>query len=115
MVDDEPLVGRALQRMLSAEHEVKVLDSGKKALDDLLGGARYDLILCDLMMPEMTGMELHAALVRHDPAQAARMLFLTGGAFTGAARAFLDRVPNVRLEKPFNAAELCGLVRSQLR
>ncbi len=115
VVDDEPMVGRAILRMLSADHEVKVVPSGKEALRDLLGGGQYDLILCDLMMPEVTGMDLHGELVRLDPAMAERMLFLTGGAFTTSAREFLERVPNPRLEKPFNAAELRALVRTQLR
>lgn len=59
--------------------------------------------LADVMMPEMSGMDLHAAL---EPAVAARVVFMTGGAFTAASHEFLDRVPNDRLEKPFTAADV---------
>jgi len=72
----------------------------------------FDLILCDLMMPAMTGMELHDELTRLDSSQAARMSFLTGGAFTPRARAFLAEVPNPRLEKPFDPQGLRSFVRS---
>ena len=62
------------------------------------------------MMPEMTGMELHEALLERFPEQAARMWFLTGGAFTERARAFLDRMQGRHLAKPFDAATLRALV-----
>lgn len=73
---------------------------------------RFDLILCDLMMPAMTGMEVHDELVRLEPELAARMSFLTGGAFTPRARAFLAVVPNPRLEKPFDPQGLRSFVRT---
>jgi len=110
VVDDEPLVGRAVSRILAPPHEVVARTSARAALDDLLGGPPFDVVLCDLMMPEMTGMDLHARLVREAPALAARTVFLTGGAFTPSAREFLDRVPNLRLEKPFEAQALRDLV-----
>jgi CheY-like chemotaxis protein len=71
----------------------------------------YDVILCDLMMPEMTGMELHAQLETTQPERAARMVFVTGGAYTPAAMSFLERVPNPRLEKPFDPENLRTQVR----
>jgi CheY-like chemotaxis protein len=73
---------------------------------------QFDLILCDLMMPAMTGMELRDELSRLDSSQAARMSFLTGGAFTPRARAFLAEVPNPRLEKPFDPQGLRSFVRA---
>lgn len=57
-----------------------VLDSADEALRLIEGGERYDVILCDLMMPVMTGMELHDALSRFAPDQANAMVFMTGGA-----------------------------------
>ena len=69
-------------------------------------GERYELILCDLMMPGMSGMEFHAAVLRLDPAQAARIVFLSGGACTEAAARFLEEVPNDRLAKPFDSGAL---------
>jgi CheY-like chemotaxis protein len=66
------------------------------------------------MMPVMTGMELHEQLRRTAPDQADRIVFLTGGAFTPRARAFLDEVPNPRLEKPFALQTLRALINERL-
>jgi C4-dicarboxylate-specific signal transduction histidine kinase/CheY-like chemotaxis protein len=110
VVDDEPAVGGALRRLLQAEHDVVVLTSAGEARDRIVGGDRYDIILCDLMMPTMTGMDLHAELTALDPAQAARMILLTGGAFTPNARRFIEACPNRCLEKPLDSAELRALV-----
>jgi two-component system cell cycle sensor histidine kinase/response regulator CckA len=115
VVDDDPLVGASLRRVLSREHEVTVVTSGKEALDLLLAGSAFDVILCDLMMPHMTGMELHAELIRRLPDVTDRMVFITGGAFTAAARTFLDTVANQRLEKPFAPQNLRGVVRGFVR
>jgi PAS domain S-box-containing protein len=109
VIDDEPIVGRAVRRVLTPAHDVTVVTSAKAALDLIDRGVTFDLILCDLMMPQMTGMELHEHLSAHAPAVAARMVFLTGGAFTPAARAFVERVSNPCFEKPFDAAQLRAL------
>jgi CheY-like chemotaxis protein len=85
------------------------------ALQRIQSGERFDVILCDLMMPQVTGMELHAELAARDPAQAAKMVFVTGGAFTSDARGFLDKVPNRRLEKPFDLGTLRALVNQLVR
>ncbi|HET9553286.1 MAG TPA: ATP-binding protein [Anaeromyxobacteraceae bacterium] len=114
VVDDEPLVGRAVMRVLSPPHQVTVAANGAEALQALEAG-RYDAILCDLMMPVMSGMELHARLAASDPAAAARMIFLTGGAFTDQAREFLERVPNARVEKPFEPVALREAVAATIR
>jgi hypothetical protein len=66
-------------------------------------------------MPQVTGMELHAAVGALDPEQAARMVFLTGGAFTPSARAFLEEVPNRRIEKPFDLKDVRKLVNELIR
>ena len=63
------------------------------------------------MMPQLSGMDLHAHLVGFAPDQAERMVFITGGAFTLAAREFLNRVPNERFDKPFDASRLRMLAK----
>ena len=60
------------------------------------------------MMPELSGAELHGELLRVAPDQAARMVFVTGGAFGASAIEFLDRVPNPRLFKPFAKEQIQG-------
>jgi PAS domain S-box-containing protein len=109
VIDDEPMVGRAITRMLVPPHRVVLVGSAAEALA-LLAARSFDTILCDLMMPEMTGMALYDRLQAEAPAHAARMVFLTGGAFTADASDFLDRVPNDRLEKPFTPAQLRAAV-----
>jgi len=115
VIDDEPAVGNAIRRALAAEHDVLAVTSGKAALALLEKGEKFDAILCDLMMPEMSGMELHEALGRIAPRLAQGMIVMTGGAFTGRAQQFLDRVPNQRVEKPFDVQSLRAVVRSALR
>jgi CheY-like chemotaxis protein len=113
VVDDEPMVGLALSRLL-ASHDVTVVERAAAAQDLLGRGERFDLVLCDLMMPDMTGMALHAWVAERDPVLAARMLFVTGGAFTEEAQEFLERHADRRLEKPFDVAELRAAVAAVL-
>jgi CheY-like chemotaxis protein len=115
VVDDERVVATTVRRVLEHDHEVEVLTSAQEALRRIGEGERFDIILCDLMMPIMTGVDLHHALARTAPDQAACMIFLTAGAFTPRARAFLDEVPNPRLDKPFEVSTLRNLVRQRLR
>jgi len=106
VVDDDPLIGSTVRRILSVDHDVTVLADAHRALERIAAGERFDVILCDLMMPVMTGMEFYVALQHASPDQAARVVFLTGGAFTASARTFLDEVSNPWLEKPFEVAHL---------
>jgi len=110
VVDDEPYVTRALQRSLSPEHEVVTVNGARAALKLLDQGSRYDLILCDVMMPGMTGMDLYMELTRTTPDQAERIVFMTGGAFTPRALSFLQEVPNPKLSKPLDLRQLRALV-----
>ncbi len=114
IVDDEPLVSQAIRRALQREHEVMTLTSAREAHARLTGGEHFDLILCDIMMPEMSGIDLHEALARMAPSIAQRMVFLTGGAFTPRAREFLSQIKNPCVEKPFVPRDLQELVRSLL-
>src|SRR5207245_5532851 len=101
VVDDDVMVGSMLRNVLQGEHDVEVLISAKNALECLSAGQRYDVILCDMMMPVVSGMDFYEALRETADEQADRIVFLTGGAFTARAREFLDQVPNLRVEKPF--------------
>lgn len=111
IVDDEPHLARTLQILLGDEHDVDVVTSGSEARARLEADRGFDAILCDLAMRDVSGMDLHDWLSREQPLVAARMIFMTGGAYTPEARAFLDRVPNPRVEKPFRLEELQALVR----
>ena len=112
VVDDEPMVATVLRRILIADHEVTAVRNGREAMDRFDRGERFDVILCDLMMPVMNGMKLHAELSKAIPEQAEKVVFITGGAVTAAAKMFLDHVPNARVEKPFEAPNIRALVRA---
>jgi PAS domain S-box-containing protein len=113
VVDDESRMCELLRHAL-APHEVTAHTDGAAALREVAAGARFDLVICDMMMPQMTGMELYERLLGLAPDQAERVVFMTGGAFTPSTREFLERVPNARLEKPFSLPELQTLVRAKL-
>ena len=104
VIDDEELVARTVARMLSA-HRTEIAYSGRDALARA-PLARFDAIVCDLMMPDLTGMELFAQVTARDPALASRFVFLTGGVFTDDARAFLDAPGRRWLSKPVSRREL---------
>jgi CheY-like chemotaxis protein len=99
VVDDEPMLGRAIGRGLR-EHEVIVVTSGTDALALFQRGDRFDVILCDLMMPTMPGFDLYDQLRILAPDQADRMIFMTGGATTTRAREFVASRPDGVLQKP---------------
>lgn len=104
VVDDEPVIARLIQKAL-VDHDVTIANDGREAVA-LMGENAYDVILCDLIMPEMTGMDVYrAALQRANPVHE-RIVFMTGGAFTQRARDFLQSVPNLRIEKPFELGHL---------
>jgi PAS domain S-box-containing protein len=115
VIDDEETLGLAIKRFLSPQHDVTTVTGARAAIELFEAGHRYDVIFCDLMMPQITGMELHAEVTARFPAQVDRMIFVTGGAFTTAAREFLDTVSNRRVEKPFDLKVLRGLVNDLIR
>ncbi|WP_437319243.1 hybrid sensor histidine kinase/response regulator [Sorangium sp. So ce385] len=110
IIDDEPLLTRAIAGTLEPRHETTATASARDALTRIRAGERYDAILCDLMMPDMTGMDFYASLAEHAPEQQRRVVFLTGGAFTERSKAFLQQVNARLLLKPFDAATLLSLV-----
>jgi signal transduction histidine kinase len=115
VVDDEQMLCSAIERILGADHYVTTVTRAKDALSRLGGGERFDLILCDLMMPEMTGMDLYDELRQSTPDQAERFIFMSGGAFTDNARAFLARSSSEVIDKPFKSAGLRQVVHRFLQ
>jgi CheY-like chemotaxis protein len=104
VVDDDALVGRSVRRVLRG-CEVTVAESGVEALE-YLETRRFDVILCDLMMPNMTGMKLYEEVCRLHPGVEERMLFMTGGAFTLDAKRFAEEHEDRLLEKPMDQPRL---------
>jgi signal transduction histidine kinase/CheY-like chemotaxis protein len=106
VIDDDPIVGRAVEKLVRDRHEVIVVIDPLVALARLEGGERFDVILSDVMMPELDGAELHGKLQTIAPEQAARMIFMSGGAFTSHTKQFFEAPERVRLDKPFTREDL---------
>lgn len=107
VVDDEDLVVKAMCRALEG-HVVVSASSGREAIELLKKGEPFDLVLCDVMMPDLTGADVYEAA--REVGMERRIVFVTGGAFTSSARAFLESVPNRRIEKPFSRDRVRSLL-----
>jgi CheY-like chemotaxis protein len=110
LVDDEPMVVHTMERLLRRDYDITVALCGQDAIDHIAGGARFDAIVSDVMMPNMTGIELVEQLQQLAPDQAQRLIFLSGGAFTAEARERLQALGAPQLEKPVTAKELRACV-----
>src|SRR5262249_36852474 len=115
VIDDDPLVLSVVERLLKGGHEVVSFGSARAGLARLQQDQAFDVILCDVMMPDMTGMQFHQALTRLSAPLASRMLVLTGAAFASEAREFLHRNPTPCVSKPFTREELCGAIAAVAR
>jgi signal transduction histidine kinase len=115
VIDDEPMIRSAVIRAIGREHEVVAVQNPDEAVTRLKDGEQYDVILCDLLMPEISGMDLYETIVAMDRQQARKVIFLSGGAFTPRARAFLAEVPNQRIEKPFDPIHLRALINDRVQ
>lgn len=113
VVDDEVALGRTLAIALADELEVSTATSGREALARLEQDRDYDVVLCDLMMPDVSGMDVYERVVEQRPELARRFVFVTGGAFTERARAFVERASLPLVEKPFKLGELSRLLRER--
>jgi CheY-like chemotaxis protein len=112
VIDDEPMMLRAIQRWLAGEFEMAATTDSREAVARVSGGERFDAILCDLMMPILSGMDVYEAIRRVDADQARRIIFMTGGAFAPKVLEFLASVPNARVEKPLERSLLHDAIRS---
>jgi CheY-like chemotaxis protein len=110
IIDDEPLLGQTLRFAFQDRHDVEVASNGREAIDRLATDAAFDLVLCDLMMPEVSGEHVFRAVLERAPGLLPRFVFMTGGAFTEGAQEFLSHFPGRQLEKPFNIDEVEALL-----
>ncbi|MGC4091536.1 MAG: response regulator [Polyangiaceae bacterium] len=108
VIDDDPVVTRMLSRVLSS-HRVVVAHSGEDALTRIATQS-FALILCDLSMPGMSGMDFYDSVKTISADIARRVVFMTGGAFTAESHDFLVRHENSWLEKPFDIVALRKLI-----
>ncbi len=114
VLDDEPEICRLLERILKAEHDVVTCCDPVAALATIDGGERYDLIISDVMMPRMTGLDFLAGVTSADAAQAARLVFLTASVLPEEIEATFVGLPNPVLRKPIGIAALRSFVAEHL-
>jgi len=106
IVDDDVRVARAFERVLRRDYELTLASCGADALAAIAAGTWYDAIVTDVMMPNMTGLELFDRIESLAPEQAARVIFLTGGSFTAQSQSRLETSGNLQLQKPVTGQEL---------
>lgn len=114
-IDDEVLLLKAYRRMLIDHHDVVTQPSAVEALKLLEEDRAFDVVLCDLQMPGMSGAQLHETVRARWPELVERFVFVTGGAFTPETRRFLDRGGITCINKPFQLGELLALFERRLR
>jgi len=113
VIDDEPVLRRLLRTMLETEgYQVVDADGGRAGLAHVTDEATFHAVLCDLMMPDVDGVAVHAELTRRRPELTARLVFMSGGAVSERTRAFADRPDIVLLTKPFALDHLLGVLAS---
>ena len=110
VIDDEPLMMRALRYILGPSYEVTFVRGSVMAKDLLQTGARFDVILCDLMLEEITGMSLARELEETNPSMAQRLIFMTSGAYTPRSREFIENRRRPVISKPFDRDQLIAAI-----
>ena len=114
VVEDEPALGAAVSEALAdAGFDVDRASDGEEGLTRL-SEARYDLIICDLKMPRIDGMQFYRAMAAASPALARRVIFVTGDVAGTDAGRFLEETACRWLSKPFRLGDLLRAARDTL-
>jgi signal transduction histidine kinase len=115
LIDDDPFICEMMSVMLRERCDVTVAHDGRDGLMKILDSdAKWDLVVCDLMMPEMSGYEIYKAVSKSSPTKASEIVFITSGGITKDDIKFIDELPNVLLRKPFNLDDLQRLLDERL-
>ena len=114
LIDDEPGIHRALTQLLRRSgYTIATATNGQEGLAALAAHA-YDLILCDMRMPDLDGPAFYRELARRHPPLLSRVIFLTGDVLSPEAQDFFAEVNRPRLLKPFKAQEVRQLIQQVL-
>lgn len=114
VIDDEPTVARSTARAIGRDYEVVIENEPSRARDRLLGSDEFDLVLCDLAMPVLSGQDLFLTVTAQRPDLTPKFVFVTGGTFTPQARTFLASIKNPCLVKPFSIETLREILREAI-
>ncbi|MEN0063746.1 MAG: hybrid sensor histidine kinase/response regulator [Myxococcota bacterium] len=113
VIDDEPMIGRAVRRMLAPDFDVVIASTGADGLEAATANRRWDLVLLDLMMPGMGGVEVYEEIEQQAPELLPFVVVVTGGIYTDEAHRFLERTGCATLQKPFDAESLARLIEQR--
>jgi signal transduction histidine kinase/PAS domain-containing protein len=111
IVDDEMMVARAAQRVFEGQFKVDIALDGRTALEKLTH-TDYDVVLCDVMMPGLSGLDLYRQVRAQNEGLAARFVFATGGLFNQELSDSVRRLSNMIVEKPFDAKALRRVIET---
>ena len=103
IVDDDPLLRRALQRVFRAHYAVTTVEASE-GVALVTKGERFDVILCDVMMPDMDGLQFHDTVAAIEPSQVERFVFMTGGVGKSQRERLVELGKPV-MPKPFTLSE----------
>lgn len=107
LIDDEPLLLKGLERILETCHSVTAVSDGQEALI-LIGKSclEFDVVICDLNMPNVTGADIYRYIAEHYPGREKYIIFMSGGAYTQEMIDFVSSITNKQLEKPFSSLKM---------
>ncbi|HEU0030332.1 MAG TPA: ATP-binding protein [Kofleriaceae bacterium] len=111
IIDDEPLLLRSLARAVALEHDVVTALGGRAALELLASDHAFDLVICDLQMPNVDGVAIHEALSATAPGLLPRLVVMTGGAVTPRAAQFVEQTRPRLIGKPIDIDDVLALAR----
>lgn len=107
--DDQDIVMVLEQFLLDAGYQVDVAYDGLDALGRIRSH-NYDAIVCDMMMPRMSGEALYREVERTAPWMARRFVFVTGMARSQDCSRFFSQTLTRSIEKPFHAEEVLSMI-----
>lgn len=115
IVDDDPRVAESMARLIAVDHEANIALAARPALEQLAASPdAFDVVLCDVRMPAMSGIELHGELAQLNPDVAARVVLITGGSLPRETEVFLRERGVLVLEKPIDLDALSELIRARV-
>ena len=110
IIDDEPTIRRLLAKVLR-KHDVVEAASGQAGLEALREHGPFDVVLCDVRMPEVTGIDVERVLSEECPELLSRVLYMSGGGYEAELQEFLDALPpERRIDKPFPVLEVAARI-----
>lgn len=110
LIDDDPLVRSGMRRRLRRHHDIVEAENGASALERIAADGEFDVILCDLMMPQLDGPAMYQEIAERAPHLRDRIVFVSGGAFTNRTKEFVSNAQAIVLEKPIATALLLGVI-----